>query len=94
VLALYFCPGCCLFVCSSGGVGSKTAAEQPDIGSSGGKFLEICSDIDNQANGDPVRAHNDANCLGWIEGFGDGFNVHNELLGVPERTEWSACPAL
>jgi len=43
------------FVCSSGSVASRSAAEQPDISSSGSKFLEICSDIDNQPNGDPIR---------------------------------------
>jgi len=32
------------FVCSSGSVGSKSAAEQPDISKSGSNFLEICSD--------------------------------------------------
>jgi Rap1a immunity proteins len=80
------------FVCSSGSVDSKNAAEQPDIGRSGSKFLEICSDIDNQPNGDPVRVQNDANCLGWVEGFGDGFNVHDELLGVPERDRMVCMP--
>ncbi len=42
------------FVCWSGSVGSNSAAEQPDISRSGSKFLEICSDIDSQPNGDPV----------------------------------------
>jgi hypothetical protein len=55
------------FVCSSS-VGSKSAAEQPDISKSGSNFLEICSDIDNQPNGDAIRVHNDATCLGWIDG--------------------------
>jgi hypothetical protein len=73
------------FVCSSGGVGSKSAAEQQDISRSGSKFLEICSDIDSQPNGDSVRIHNHATCLGWVEGFADGFTVHDELLGVPEK---------
>jgi hypothetical protein len=80
------------FVCSSGSVGSKTAVEQPDISRSGSKFLEICSDIDNQPNGDPIRVHNDATCLGWVEGFGDGFTVHDELLGVPERDRMVCMP--
>ncbi len=73
------------FVCSSGGVGSKSAAEQPDISRSGSNFLEICGNIDNQPNGDSIRVQNDATCLGWVEGFGDGFTVHDELLGVPEK---------
>ena len=80
------------FVCSSGSVDSKTAAEQTDISKSGSKFLEICSDIDNQPNGDPIRVHNDATCLGWAEGFGDGFTVHDELLGIPERDRMVCVP--
>ena len=73
------------FVGWSGSFGSRSVAEQPDISSSGSKFLEICSDIDNQPNGDLIRVHNLASCLGWVEGFRDGFSVHDELLGVPEK---------
>jgi hypothetical protein len=80
------------FVCSSGSVGSKSAAEQPDISKSGSNFLEICSNIDNQPNGDPIRVHNDATCLGWVEGFGDGFTVHDELLGVPQKDRMICMP--
>jgi hypothetical protein len=80
------------FVCSLGSFGSNVAAEQPDISRSGSKFLEICSDIDNQPNGDPIRVHNDATCLGWVEGFVDGFTVHDELLGVPERDRMVCMP--
>jgi hypothetical protein len=79
------------FVCSSS-VGSKSAAEQPDISKSGSNFLEICSDIDHQPNGDPIRVRNDATCLGWVEGFGDGFTVHDELLAVPERDRMVCTP--
>jgi len=80
------------FVCSSGSVGSKSAAEQPEISRSGSKFLEICSAIDNQPSGAPMRVHNDATCLGWVEGFGDGFTVHDELLAVPERDRMVCVP--
>ncbi len=80
------------FVCSSGSVGSKSAAEQPDISKSGSNFLEICSDIENQPNGGPIRIHNDATCLGWVEGFRDGFTVHDELLGVPQRDRMVCTP--
>ena len=80
------------FVCSSGGVGSKSAAEQPDISRSGSNFLEICGNIDNQPNGDSIRVQNDATCLGWVEGFGDGFTVHDELLGVPEKDRMVCVP--
>ncbi len=84
LLSVFILTAAC-FVCSSGSVGSKSAAEQPDISKSGSNFLEICSDIENQPNGDPIRIHNDATCLGWVEGFRDGFTVHDELLGVPQR---------
>jgi hypothetical protein len=79
------------FVCSST-VGPKSAAEQPDIGRSGSNFLGVCSDIGNQPSGDPIRVRNDATCLGWVEGFGDGFTVHDELLGVPERDRMVCLP--
>jgi Rap1a immunity proteins len=80
------------FVCSSDSLGSKSAAEEPDISSSGSKLLEICSDIDKQPNGDPIRVNNDATCLGWIEGFRDGFTVHDELLGVPQKDRMVCMP--
>ena len=70
---------------SSGSVGSKSATEQPDIGKSGSNFLELCSAVDGDQKGDPARIQNDATCLGWVEGFRDGFTVHDELLGVPQR---------
>jgi len=71
------------FVCSPGSVGSKSVAEQPDISKSGSDFLDICSAIDGEQNGDVfARVHNNATCLAWVEGFRDGFTVHDELLGV------------
>jgi Rap1a immunity proteins len=73
------------FVCSPGNAGSKSAGVQPDISRSGRDFLEICSAVDSDQKGDPVRIQNDAACLGWVEGFRDGFTVHDELLGVPRR---------
>jgi hypothetical protein len=73
------------FVCSSGSVDSKSVAEQPDVSRSGSDFLRVCSTVDSEPKGDPVRIHNDATCLGWVEGFGDGFTVHDELLSVPEK---------
>jgi Rap1a immunity proteins len=72
-------------VVCSGSVGSKSAASQPDISRSGSEFLEVCSTIDSERKGDPVRIHNDATCMGWVEGFRNGFSVHDELLGVPEK---------
>ncbi len=79
------------FVCSSGSVGSKSA-EQSDISRSGSNFLEVCSSIDSEQKEDAVRIHNDAVCLGWVEGFEDGFTVHDELLGVPERDRMVCTP--
>jgi hypothetical protein len=64
------------FVCSSGGVGSKNGRRAAGYCQVRRKFLEICSDIDNQPN----------------EGFVDGFNVHDELLGVPERDRMVCMP--
>ena len=80
------------FVCSCGSVDSKSAAEQPDISRSGRDFLDVCSGIDGEQKGDPVRTHNDATCLGWVEGFREGFTVHDELLGVPEKDRMVCVP--
>src|SRR5260370_28723715 len=80
------------FVCSSGSVGSKNSAEQPEISTSGRDFLNLCSGIDSEQKGDPVRIHNDATCLGWVEGFKDGFTVHDELLGVPQKHRLACMP--
>jgi Rap1a immunity proteins len=81
------------FVCSSGGAGSTSTVEEPEVSRSGSKFLEICSAIDNnQPSGDAVRVHNDATCLGWVEGFRQGFTVHDELLAVPEKDRMVCLP--
>jgi hypothetical protein len=81
------------FVSSSGSVASRNAGEQPDISRSGSDFLEVCSTIDRERKGDdPVRIHNDATCLGWVEGFADGFIVHDELLGVSEKDRMVCMP--
>jgi hypothetical protein len=76
------------FVCTSGSVRSKSAAVQPDISRSGSDFLEVCSAIGEQT-GDSVR---NATCLSWVEGFRDGFTVHDELLGVPEKDRMICMP--
>jgi hypothetical protein len=81
------------FLCSSGSADSKNAAEQPDISRSGCNFLEICSAVDSDQKGDPVRIQNDAACLGWVEGFRDGFTVHDELLGVPRKDRIVCIPS-
>jgi hypothetical protein len=79
-------------VSSSGSLGSKSAAEQPDISRSGSDFLEICSTIDSEGKQDSVRIHNDATCVSWVEGFREGFTVHDELLGVPEKDRMVCMP--
>jgi hypothetical protein len=80
------------FVCSSGSADPKNAAAQPDISKSGRDFLEVCSAADSDQKGGPVRIQNDAACLGWVEGFRDGFTVHDELLGVPQRDRLVCIP--
>ena len=80
-------------VCSPDNAGLKNAAAQPDIGKSGRDFLEICSAVDSDQKGDPVRIQNDATCLGWVEGFRDGFTVHDELLSVPRRDRIVCIPS-
>jgi hypothetical protein len=80
------------FVCSPGTAGPKSTAEQPDISRSGSEFLEICSGTDRERKGDPARIHDDATCMGWVEGFRDGFTVHDELLGVPEKDRMICLP--
>jgi hypothetical protein len=73
------------FVFSPGNDGQKPTAGQTDISRSGSNFLEACSSIDSGGNKSSVQINNDATCLGWVEGFEDGFTVRDELLGVPEK---------
>jgi len=80
------------FVCSSGRAGPKSTAEQADISRSGSDFLEVCSSIDSERNRNAARVYNDATCLGWVEGFADGFIVHDELLGVPVKDRMACVP--
>jgi Ssp1 endopeptidase immunity protein Rap1a len=80
------------FVCSPGGDGQTPTAGQPDISRSGNYFLEACSSIDSEGNKTAVQIHNDAICLGWVEGFEDGFTVRDELLGVPQKDRIACIP--
>jgi len=79
-------------VCSPASIGPKSTPEQPDISRSGRDFLEVCSSIDSEGNRDAARIQRDATCLGWVEGFADGFLVHDELLGVPRRDRLACVP--
>ncbi|SRR6266446_1804997 len=81
-----------VFVCSSGSAGQKSTTDQPDISRSGSNFLEVCSTIASEWNRNPVRIYNDATCLGWVEGFADGFTVHDELLNVPQKDRMVCVP--
>jgi hypothetical protein len=80
------------FVCLPASTGQKSAAEQPDISRSGTDFLKVCSSIDSEGNRDDARIQRDATCLGWVEGFADGFLVHEELLSVPRRDRMACVP--
>jgi hypothetical protein len=80
------------------GTSPKSTPEQPDIGRSGRDFLEVCSSvdskggIDSEGSRDAARVQRDATCLGWVEGFVDGFLVHEELLSIPRRDRMACVP--
>jgi len=80
------------FVCLPASTSPKSAPEQPDISRSGRDFLEVCSSIDGEGNRDPGRIYRDATCLGWVEGFTEGFMVHEELLSTPRRDRMACVP--
>ena len=86
LLAVFF------FVGSPASTGPMSTPEQPDISRSGRDFSEICSSIDSEGSRDPARIYRDATCLGWVEGFADGFLVHEELLSVPKRDRMACVP--
>jgi hypothetical protein len=77
---------------SPASTGQKGAPEQPDISRSGRDFLEVCSSIDSERDRNPVHLYRDASCLGWVEGFADGFMVHEELLSVPRKDRMACVP--
>ena len=81
-----------LFVCTPASIGQKSSPEQPDISRSGRDFLEVCSSVDSEGNRDAARVQRDATCLGWVQGFTDGFLVHGELLSVPRRDRMACVP--
>lgn len=73
------------FVFSPGSDGQKPTTGQTDISTSGSNFLKGCSSIDSEGSKSSIQINNDATCLGYVEGFEDGFTVRDELLGVPEK---------
>ena len=74
---------------SSQGAGQGGTGQQADIGRSGTEFLSVCSGVGGGGS-DPQNMQSEATCLGWVEGFADGFTVHDELLGVP-RADRMVC---
>ena len=80
------------FICSPASTGQKNAPEQQDISRSGRDFLEVCSSVESEGNKDAARMQRDAMCLSWVEGFADGFLVHEELLNVPRKDRMVCVP--
>jgi hypothetical protein len=80
------------FLCSAGSASSQNAVEQPDISRSGQDFLQVCSSVGAEGNRDAARIERDATCLGWVEGFADGFLVYGELLNVPKKDRMACVP--
>ena len=68
------------------------AIQEADIGKSGTEFMRVCSAAGGGAGNDPQRLQSDATCQGWVEGFADGFTVHDELLGVPRADRLVCIP--
>ena len=83
-VVLSFAAGTSSQVAGQGGTG-----QQADIGRSGTEFMSVCSGVGGGGS-DPHHLQNEATCLGWVEGFADGFTVHDELLGVP-RADRMVC---
>ena len=70
------------------GAGRGETGQAIDIGKSGTEFMSGCSHAGGDGGRDSQHVPNDvwqneARCLGWVEGFAEGFTVHDELLGVP-----------
>ncbi|HKV61344.1 MAG TPA: Rap1a/Tai family immunity protein [Candidatus Acidoferrum sp.] len=82
--------------------GQKSMPEQADISRSGRDFLEVCSSVGSggdrdaariyEGNRDASRVYREATCLGWVEGFAEGFLVYGELLNVPKKDRMACLP--
>jgi len=85
-----------LFVVSVGfstaTVGQGDAAQETDVGKSGTEFMRVCSPAGGGAGNDAQRLRSEATCNAWVEGFADGFTVHDELLGVPRADRMVCIP--
>jgi len=84
-----------LVVClsfSSATASQSEAAWEADIGKSGTEFMRVCSAGAGGAGNDAQRIRSNSTCQGWVEGFADGFTVHDELLGVPRADRMVCIP--
>jgi len=77
---------------ASQGSGGGDTSQQVDIGKSGVEFMRVCSNAGREAGTNPQRMQSDSTCEGWVEGFADGFTVHDELLGVPRGDRMVCIP--
>jgi len=66
--------------------------QQSDIGKSGTELMRVCSKAGGELGDNPQRRQSDATCQGWVEGFADGFTVHDELLGVARADRMVCIP--
>ena len=80
------------FVCSTGSTAAQSKAEQADISRSGRDFLQVCGSVDSGGDRDAARIQRDATCLGWVDGFTEGFLVYGELLNVPKKDRMACVP--
>jgi hypothetical protein len=72
---------------------SQGGESQPsDIGKSGTEFMRVCSNAGVEVGNNPQHIQSDLTCQGWVEGFVDGFAVHDELLGVPRADRLVCIP--
>src|SRR2546429_7049128 len=81
-----------LCVSFSSPTASQVATQEADIGKSGTEFMRVCSAAGGGTGSDSQRLQSDATCQGWVEGFADGFTVHDELLGVPRADRLVCIP--
>ena len=70
----------------------KSTPEQADISRSGQDFLQVCASVGAEGDRDAGRIQRDATCLGWAEGFAEGFLVYGELLNVPKKDRMACVP--
>jgi len=72
--------------------GPKSIPEQADISRSGRDFLQVCASVGAEGDRDAARIQRDAACLGWVDGFAEGFLVYGELLNVPKKDRMACVP--